>query len=59
VTLGPVLPALIGDYVLRDEGALHLSLAIAAAIVGPIATLLLWGGLRQFRACLASSSPLP
>lgn len=55
VTLGPVLPALIGDYVLHDEGALHLSLAIAAAIVGPIATLLLWGGLRQFRACLAAA----
>ncbi len=56
VTLGPVLPALIGDYVLHDESALHLSLAIAAAIVGPIATLLLWGGLRQFRACLAAAS---
>lgn len=53
VTLGPVLPALIGDYVLRDEGALHLSLSIAAAIVGPVATVLLWCGLRQFRACLS------
>ncbi len=48
-----VLPALIGDYVLRDEGALHLSLSIAAAIVGPVATVLLWCGLRQFRACLS------
>ena len=52
VTLGPVLPALIGDYILHDEKALNLSLALAAAIVGPVATLLLSVGLKQFRACL-------
>lgn len=55
VTLGPMLPALVGDYILRDEGALHLSLALAAAIIGPVATMLLWAGLKQFRACLGAA----
>jgi hypothetical protein len=49
VTLGPVLPALLSDYVLRDERMLYLSLVLTAAVVAPPAIVLLAVGLRQFR----------
>lgn len=53
VSLGPLIPALIGDYVLQDENALHVSLSLAAAIVAPTALILLLIGLRQYRERLA------
>lgn len=49
ITLGPILPALLNDYLFRDELALRYSLSLAAAVVAPLATLLLVVGIRQFR----------
>ncbi len=49
VTLGPVLPALLSDFVFHDKKLLYLSLAVTSAIVTPIAVLLLAVGTREFR----------
>ncbi|QSR20164.1 MFS transporter [Novosphingobium sp. KA1] len=56
VTLGPVLPALINDFVLHDEHALGLSLSVSALAVGPLAVLLLSIGLKEYRSRLAQVS---
>lgn len=48
ISFGPLLPALIGDYILHDERQLGLSLAITAASVAPIALLILLSGLREY-----------
>lgn len=56
VTLGPVLPALINDFVLHDEHALGLSLSVSALAVGPLAVLLLSIGLKEYRRRLAEVS---
>jgi MFS family permease len=53
VTLGPVLPALINDFVLHDERALGLSLSVSALAVGPLAVLLLSIGLKEYRSRIA------
>ena len=53
VSLGPLVPALIGDFILRDEQALSQSLSIAAAVVAPLALILLSVGLSQYRQRLA------
>jgi MFS family permease len=49
VTLGPLLPALFSDHVFHDDGALRYSLSLSAAIVAPLAWLLLARGLKQYR----------
>jgi MFS family permease len=53
VSLGPILPALLNDYVFRDENALRYSLSVASGIVAPIAFVLLFIGMKQFRRRLA------
>ncbi|WP_245638364.1 spinster family MFS transporter [Croceicoccus bisphenolivorans] len=52
VSFGPILPAVLTDYVFKDEMALHFSLALTSAVVAPLAFLLLWVGMRQYRARL-------
>jgi MFS family permease len=52
VTLGPLLPALLNDYVFHNEHSLRYSLSIAAAIVAPLAYFLLSRGLGPYRARL-------
>jgi len=49
VTLGPLLPALLNDHIFHDEHSLRYSLSIAAAVVAPLAYLLLRRGLGQYR----------
>jgi MFS family permease len=49
VSLGPLLPAVFTDYLFHDEHSLRYSLSLAAAIVAPLACLLLSLGLRQYR----------
>ncbi len=53
VSLGPILPAVLNDYVFKDENALRYSLSVASGIVAPIAFVLLFIGLNQFRRRLA------
>jgi MFS family permease len=49
VSCGPIIPAILTDYVFHDEHALRYSLAWSAGLVGPIAAIILWQGLGQFR----------
>ncbi len=56
VTLGPVMPALLSDYVFHNEKLLYLSLVITAAAVTPIAVVMLAVGMREFRARIAELS---
>jgi len=52
---GPFLVALFTDYVFRDDGALRYSLVAVAVIIGPIAALLTWYGMRPYAACVVRS----
>jgi hypothetical protein len=54
VTFGPLLPALLNDHYFHNEGSLRYSLALAAAIVTPLACLLLKQGLAHYRMRVAS-----
>jgi MFS family permease len=49
VSLGPLVPALLSDYVFRDEGALRYSLAVTAMVVAPTAWAILQWGSREYR----------
>lgn len=49
VTCGPILPAFLNDFVFKDESALRYSLTVTTVVVGPIAFVVLWLGLRQYR----------
>jgi len=51
VTFGPILPALITDYVFKDPHALRYALPLSMGLVGPIAFAACWIGLRQYRQC--------
>ncbi len=51
---GPTFIALITNYILRDENLLRYSMAGSAAIMGPLATLIMWLGVRPYgRAIMA------
>jgi MFS family permease len=50
---GPFLVALFTDQVFHDDGALRYSLASVAAIIGPLAALLTWYGMKPYAACVA------
>jgi MFS family permease len=52
VTFGPLLPALLNDHFFHDERSLRYSLSLAAAIVAPLACILLGQGLGQYRTLL-------
>jgi MFS family permease len=53
IGLGPTIIALITDYVFHDDQAVGFSLAIMAGCSGLLAALLLWKGLKPFRAEVA------
>lgn len=46
---GPLVVALLTDFVFRDEMAIHYSLALTGAIIVPIAVLALVLGIRPYR----------
>jgi MFS family permease len=52
---GPFLVALFTDQVFHDDGALRYSLAAVAAIIGPVAALLTWYGMKPYAACVVRS----
>src|SRR3982750_4162298 len=47
--------SLFTHQVFHDEGALRYSLASVAAIIGPVAALLTWYGMKPYAACVARS----
>jgi MFS family permease len=49
---GSFFVALFTDYVFQDDAALRYSLAAVAAIIGPIAVLLTWIGMKPYAACV-------
>lgn len=49
VSLGPILPAFLSDFVFSGDRALPHALATAAAVIGPVTFILLWIGLKQYR----------
>jgi MFS family permease len=50
---GSFLVALFTDRVFHDDAALRYSLSSVAAIIGPIAVLLTWYGMKPYAACVA------
>ena len=48
--LGPVTVGVMTDYVFHAETALRYSLAINAALIGPISWLIFWYGLKPYEA---------
>jgi MFS family permease len=50
---GSFCVALFTDYLFGDEGALRYSLTTVAAIIGPVAALLTWYGMKPYAACVA------
>ena len=52
---GSFCVAVFTDYVYGYEGALRYSLATVAAIIGPVAALLTWYGMKPYAACVVRS----
>jgi MFS family permease len=46
--LGPFVVALLTDHVFGSEAALPYSLAVAAAVLGPVAAFVVWYGMRPY-----------
>jgi MFS family permease len=49
VSMGPILPAFLSDFVFTGDRALPHALATAAAIIGPVTFVLLMLGMKQYR----------
>lgn len=49
VSLGPILPAFLSDFVFSGDSSLRYALATAALIFGPVTFVLLWVGMKQYR----------
>ncbi len=49
VSMGPILPAFLSDFVFSGDRALPHALATAAAVIGPVTFALLWVGMKQYR----------
>jgi len=52
---GQFFVALFTDYVYGNDAALRYSLATVAAIIGPVAALLTWYGMKPYAACVVRS----
>ena len=53
---GPVIPALLTDYVFKDPGMLRYALAIVVAVVLPLSLVMLSLGLGAYRASVARAA---
>ena len=49
--VGASLIAAITDFVFADDAALRYSIALASAVIAPMIVVILWRGLRHYRAC--------
>lgn len=59
IGFGPTAIALLTDVGFGDQMMIHLSLAIVAAVAGPLGCLAVWSGLAPFRRSLAPAEPAP
>lgn len=46
--LGPLIVALFTDYLFNDPGDLKYSMSLAAVVLGPLALLIVWQGLKTY-----------
>ncbi len=53
--LGPTVVAVLTDFVFRSDAALNKSLALASAILIPLAAVIMLSGLKQVRAAIAEA----
>lgn len=53
---GPVIPALLTDYVFKDPAMLRYALAIVAAVVLPLSLIVLYFGFGAYRASVARAT---
>lgn len=51
IGFGATLIAAITDFVFADDYALRYSISLASAVIAPTIVLILWRGLRHYRAC--------
>lgn len=51
--LGPTFVAVFTDFVFGDESQLRYAMVAASAIIGPLAALVIWLGLKPYGACVA------
>ncbi|WP_343699671.1 MFS transporter [Caulobacter sp.] len=56
ISMGPILPAFLSDFVFQGSRALPHALASAALVIGPLTFALLWVGLRQYRERFAQAA---
>jgi MFS family permease len=52
---GPLAVALLTDTLFRDENALHLSMALSAAVLGPLGLYFSWQALRTYGAAVTAA----
>jgi len=52
---GSFCVALFTDHVFHDDAALRYSLSTVAAIIGPVAAILTWYGMKPYAACVVRS----
>lgn len=57
ITVGPASVGFFTDYVFRDDAKVALSLAAAFAVMGPLAGLLFWLGMKPMRAAMEAATP--
>jgi MFS family permease len=53
LALGPTVVAFFTDFVFQDDAKLNYSMALAAAIFAPMAAVVVYSGLKDFRRALA------
>lgn len=51
LALGATLIAAVTDFIFGYDGALRYSIALCSAIIAPTIVVILWRGLRHYRAC--------
>lgn len=51
--LGPTFVAVFTDFVFGDESQLRYAMVTASAVIGPVAALVIWSGLKPYGACVA------
>jgi MFS family permease len=52
---GPFLVAVFTNYVFGYDASLRFSMATVAAIIGPVAALLTWYGMKPYAKCVVRS----
>ncbi|ROS01814.1 putative MFS family arabinose efflux permease [Sinobacterium caligoides] len=54
LTIGPAVVAFCTDFIFQDDSKLNYSLSLVVVIFAPLAALVVWSGLKDFRRALAA-----